>query len=192
MSSASFRENVNIIIGFLVLAFSVYGYSATQHDKFVNDEMHREETALRNQLSGYWVYKLTTKTSDLGRYINIELGFLVTMGVDENLSVGGVAYKWREKNSDGEFIYTRSNRARADITGSIFENQRIELRWVMVDKRYGESIVIVNGQVGEGYIIGTFASDVAFQKGDFCAKIIGVGISEDLTYRFLDCSILLP
>ncbi len=130
---------------------------------------------IRKNIQGVWVLETHTVETTFAAYRDMTVVFLVTVTVDSNYNVTGVAYKLRERGPKVDVTYERDKRARGQVSGSIIRD-RVVLNWESLDSGGRPSLqtfegdVTVHGDVG--MLRGRFLSDVAEQGGTFCGRRI--------------------
>lgn len=157
-----------IIIGLIVGLANYYAISK------IEENNTQELKQLRAGLHGFWLLKTYTEKSNYIPYEEMELIDIVSLSIDRNLSIDGVAYKWKEISREGKITYPRELRSKSTIKGSLIDN-KVLLNFKDRNPEGKESIFILEGTLlSNNEISGNFFSDVAFQSGKFCAKKINL------------------
>jgi len=159
---------IGIVVGF------VGDILAQRHADYYEQLRIEKNNQVRKNLHGFWSIKIKVQDSTLSRYKNTELYDIGTLTVDSNFNVNGLVYRWKEINSDGEIYYPREVRRKSSVSGSIIDTDII-LNLHNSDYEGLESIDFLNGTVMlDNTIRGEYFSDVAYQKGIFCAKRVSI------------------
>jgi hypothetical protein len=155
-----------------VIAGIIVGNALRRQDQ----RQAEENQATRVKLQGYWLFQTKTDEATYNPYKGMTIVEQVSLTVDQNFSVQGVAYKWLETTkNDAPHAYQRTERMKSNVTGSIAGNHLV-LNWDSIDSSGRPSIQtfdgLTSGAIAQPFASGRFFSDVGAQIGTFCATKI--------------------
>jgi hypothetical protein len=139
---------------------------------------------VREKFSGTWRFKIKIRSSFDKLYEGITFFEIVSLTVDNQLNVSGVAQRYADGTDyQNILIYPRGDRKVSHLNGSIINNKLL-LNGESFTSSNVPSIDFYSSRLESEVLVGTYFSDVAMQSGDLCGVKVTQENLQDLYYDF--------